>query len=95
MIKTILTYRTNFLPILETLSQKLRFLAKFGQNENFSPKRALHAEIRKYPWRGFRGQLRNGRLHGRMDKGDIIEPVDFAGQYKVQWILKMTKMKRH
>ena len=39
----------------------------------------LHAKFRKNPWSGFRDQLRYERTNERTDKGDIIEPVAFAG----------------
>ena len=41
-----------------------------------------HAKFRENPWSGFRYQLRDIRTHARMDKGDIIVPVAFAGSIK-------------
>ena len=48
----------------------------------------LHAKFREIPWIGFRDQLRDIRMHARMDKGDTIEPVAFAGSKSFQLKVK-------
>ena len=73
--------------------------AKFGQNENFSQKGLcylftlivpqLHAKFQKNPWSSFRDQLRDERTLERTDKGDIIEPVAFAGSIKNQRVKEL------
>ena len=43
----------------------------------------IHAKFRKNPWSRFRDQLRDIHTYGaRTDKGQIIEPVTFAGSIK-------------
>ena len=40
----------------------------------------LHAEFQKNPWSGYRDQfVTYGHTDIQMDKGDITEPVAFAG----------------
>ena len=66
----------------------LAHLAKIGRNENFYKKSAvlfftlivpqLHAELQRNHWRGFRDQF-VAYIHPYPHKGDITEPVAFAG----------------
>ena len=71
----------------------MAIFATFGQNhqnENFSKKKVvlfftlfvpqLHAEFQKNRWSGFRDQfVTYEHTYEHTDKGDITEPVAFAG----------------
>ena len=67
-------------PFFRTLGQiwpKWEFFSKIGPCYFFTLiVLQLHTKFRKNPWSGFRDQF---VTHGRTDKGDIIEPVAFAG----------------
>ena len=58
---------------------KMRIFLKKGSSIFTLIVSRLHAKFQKNPWSGFRDQLRYERTDVRTDKGDIIEPVAFAG----------------